>query len=79
MVRKCSSLPAETIGITDRGRLQENVFADITIFDPETFTDHATYIESRVLATGVSYVLVNGQLVIDNKVQTDAMPGEKKT
>ena len=75
MVRKCSSLPAETIGITDRGRLQENAFADITIFDPETFTDNATYIESRVLATGVSYVLVNGQLVIDNKVQTDAMPG----
>jgi N-acyl-D-amino-acid deacylase len=75
MVRKCTSLPAEVIGITDRGRLQENTFADITIFDPETFTDHATYIESRVLATGVSYVLVNGQLVIDNKIQTDAMPG----
>jgi len=75
MVRKCTSLPAEKIGITDRGRIQENAYADIVVFAPETFTDNATYLEPSKLASGVSYLLVNGQLVIDNAAQTDALGG----
>lgn len=75
MVRKITSLPAEKIGILDRGRIRENAYADIVVFNPETFTDNATYLEPNKLASGVSYLLVNGQLVIDNATQTDTLPG----
>lgn len=75
MIRKCTSLPAHKIGVSNRGRIVENAYADIVVFDPDTFTDNANYLEPRVLASGVSHVLVNGKPVIENKRQTDAMPG----
>ena len=53
-----------------RGRLQEGSAADITIFDPETVTDNATpkIGENSLPSTGIPYVIVNGQVVVDDSV-----------
>lgn len=47
-----------------RGRLQEGMVADITMFDPETVTDHATYAKGTLPSTGIPHVIVNGIIVM---------------
>ena len=74
-IRSMTSLPASVFGIRDRGELRPGAFADITIFDPATIKDTATYEDPQQLATGVSTVLVNGVVVRDNGRFTDALPG----
>jgi len=61
-VRKITSLPAQRHGLANRGLLKEGFFADITIFDPSTIEDKATYTEPAQLSQGVRFVFVNGQL-----------------
>lgn len=61
-IRKMTALPAQRMGITGRGRLQEGCYADIAVFDPERFTDRATYAQPRLLAEGMAALLVNGKL-----------------
>jgi N-acyl-D-aspartate/D-glutamate deacylase len=51
------------------------MYADITVFDPNTIIDNSTYEEPQQLATGVSYVLVNGIPVLDEGKVTSALPG----
>lgn len=59
-----------------RGRLQEGMIADITIIDPETITDNATYAKGTLPTTGIPYVIVNGTIVVrDSKVLKDITPG----
>ena len=65
-VRKLSSLPADNLSLKDRGRLRKGAFADVVVFDPNTIQDHATYQSPHQLSTGVSYVLVNGKMAIDD-------------
>jgi len=74
-VRKMTSLPASNLGIDRRGMLKEGNYADITVFDPGSIQDHATFEKPRQLSTGVSEVFVNGKEVIHNGVHTGAMPG----
>ena len=62
-----------------RGRLQEGMVADITIFDPKTVTEHATYKagENGTPSTGIPFVLVNGTIVVkDSKVLKGVTPGQ---
>ena len=73
-IRKSTSLAAESIGVEDRGTLAEGLYADIVVFDPETIIDHATYEEPHQHSTGVEYVLVNGEVVLDEGKITDARP-----
>jgi N-acyl-D-amino-acid deacylase len=61
-IRKITSLPAQREHLRDRGLLKEGFFADITIFDPATIIDKATYNDPAQLSVGVKYVFVNGQL-----------------
>jgi len=61
-IRKMTSLPAQRERLLDRGLLKEGYFADITMFDPATIKDLATYTEPARLAEGVKYVFVNGEL-----------------
>jgi dihydroorotase/N-acyl-D-amino-acid deacylase len=61
-VRKITSLPAQRQGLENRGLLKEGFFADITVIDPSTIADKATYTEPAQLSQGVKYVLVNGQI-----------------
>jgi N-acyl-D-amino-acid deacylase len=74
-VRKMTSMNAEKIGLRDRGVLRTGTFADITIFDPEKIIDRSTYEDPFHYAEGVRYVVVNGQIVIDDGEQTEARPG----
>lgn len=62
-----------------RGRLQEGMVADITIFDPETVTDNATYMigSNGLPSTGIPYVLVHGTVVTrDSEIVEGVSPGQ---
>jgi N-acyl-D-amino-acid deacylase len=75
-IRKMTSLAAQRVGINDRGVLKPGMYADITVFDPVTIIDRSTYENPSQLATGVSYVLVNGVPVVDGGHVTAALPGQ---
>ncbi|MDX1643158.1 MAG: D-aminoacylase [Thermoanaerobaculia bacterium] len=75
-VRKLTSLPAETLGLVDRGRLAVGYKADLAIFDAARIQDHATYAEPHQYATGMVHVLVNGVPVLRHGEHTGALPGE---
>ena len=74
-IRKITSLPAQREHLVGRGLIQEGFFADITIFDPDSIIDKATYQQPAQLAEGVKFVLVNGQIVFESGKATGAMPG----
>jgi hypothetical protein len=60
-----------------RGRLQEGMFADITIFNPQTVKKNSTYAQGTLPTTGIPYVIVNGNIVLkDSKVQEGVFPGQ---
>jgi len=75
-IRKITSLPAQREHLVGRGLIKEGFFADITIFNPDSIIDKATYTEPAQLAEGVSYVLVNGQVAFENGKATGAMAGK---
>jgi N-acyl-D-amino-acid deacylase len=74
-IRKITSLPAQREHLAGRGLLKEGFFADITIFDPGTILDKATYTEPAQLSQGVQFVLVNGQVAFEGGKVTGAMGG----
>lgn len=74
-IRRMTSLPASNLKIMKRGSLQTGNFADLAIFDPLTFQDHATIEDSHRYATGMMYVFVNGTLVVDKGLHTGSFPG----
>jgi N-acyl-D-amino-acid deacylase len=68
-VRKMTLLPAVTIGMTDRGAIAVGMVADVTVFDPATVIDRATYEEPTLLSEGIRHVVVNGVVALhDGKV-----------
>ena len=75
-IRKFSALPAQRMRITDRGVLKEGMWADVVVFDPEKVHDVATFDNPNQFSVGMDYVLVNGELVIDNGKMTSALPGK---
>ena len=75
-IRKITSLPAQREHLTNRGLLKEGYFADVTIFDPNTIIDKATYTEPAKLSEGVKYVFVNGQLEFENGGLTGVNAGK---
>jgi dihydroorotase/N-acyl-D-amino-acid deacylase len=74
-IRKMTSLPAQRERLRDRGLLKEGYFADITIFDPLTIKDMATYAQPAQLAQGVKYVFVNGKLEFEDGKLTGQIAG----
>jgi N-acyl-D-amino-acid deacylase len=78
-IRSMTSLPAQIIGLRDRGLLREGYWADITIFDPETIADRATYADPHQYAAGILYVLVNGEFAVDGGKITGKLPGRVLT
>lgn len=64
-IRSATSLPAEILGLKDRGTLEPGTYADIVVFAPDEFRDQATYQSPFEVSTGAKYVFVNGQLAID--------------
>ena len=74
-IRKLAALPAENMRIDRRGRLKENYFADVVVFDPAKIQDHATYEKPHQYATGMVHVFVNGTQVLKDGEHTGAKPG----
>jgi N-acyl-D-amino-acid deacylase len=74
-VRKMTSQAAIRVGVTDRGILRKGMFADITIFDPATIRDVATFEDPKHYAEGIRFVLVNGKAVVREGKMTDERPG----
>ncbi|HEV2728409.1 MAG TPA: amidohydrolase family protein, partial [Terriglobales bacterium] len=75
-IRKMSALPAQRMRLADRGVLKAGMWADVTIFDPATVRDLATFENPNQLSEGMQYVLVNGVPVIDEAKMTGALPGK---
>jgi N-acyl-D-amino-acid deacylase len=74
-VRKLTALPAHNLGLRERGQLKAGYVADVVVFDPATIRDHATFDKPQQLSTGVSHVVVNGQLAYAGGRATAARPG----
>lgn len=75
-VYRSSGLTAATLNVKDRGVIKEGYFADVVLFDPNEIKDNATYENGEQLASGVCYVIVNGELTIDNGKYTGALAGK---
>jgi N-acyl-D-amino-acid deacylase len=76
MVHRMTDRPASRFNLTKRGRLKEGYFADVTIFDAERVIDTATYDDPMQHPIGIPYVLVNGQVAVDNERCTGVMAGQ---
>ncbi len=74
-IRSASGLPAEILGLRDRGFLRAGMKADVVVFDPVTFRDLATFEDPNRYSTGVRWLFVNGVAVIDDGRETGALPG----
>jgi len=75
-IRKFSALPSQRLRLEGRGLLRVGMWADVTIFDPATIRDLATFDNPNQLSEGMNYVLVNGVPVIDQGKMTGARPGK---
>ena len=74
-IRKITSLPAQREHLEGRGLLKTGYFADITIFDPATIIDHATFTKPDQLSEGIDYTIVNGQVEYDQGKLTGTTAG----
>ncbi len=74
-IRSATSLPAQILGIKDRGLVREGLQADLVVLDLATLRDRATFFEPHQHASGVDYVLINGELVVDRGELTYSLPG----
>lgn len=74
-VKKMTSMPADQVGIPDRGRIARGMQADLVVFDPVTVRDEATFEDPHRFPVGIHHVLVNGELVVRNGEHTGARPG----
>jgi N-acyl-D-amino-acid deacylase len=74
-VRKMTGLPAARFGLTGRGTVAEGAYADLTVFDPATVIDRATFAEPTRPAAGIAHVFVNGRLVWSDGKPSGERPG----
>lgn len=74
-VRKMTSMPADAIGLVDRGRVAEGAVADVVVFDPATVIDRATFEEPHRYPEGIPYVVVGGVVTVDEGRWIDNRPG----
>ena len=74
-IRKMTSFPAQRLGLPDRGILRDGFRADIVVFNPDTVKTHARHGDPKHYPVGIDYVIVNGQVVIDDGDNTGTLPG----
>jgi N-acyl-D-aspartate/D-glutamate deacylase len=74
-IRKMSFLPSLRLGLKKRGCIKKGCYADIAVIDPSSVSDTATWQNPHNYPGGIPYVLVNGQLVVENNTFTGAFPG----
>ncbi|MFQ6070324.1 MAG: amidohydrolase family protein [Candidatus Aminicenantales bacterium] len=76
MIRKMTSRMAEKFGFPRRGLIKRKYYADITLFNPETVIDKATWAQPHQYPEGIEYVIVNGKVVVENETHTGNLPGK---
>jgi N-acyl-D-amino-acid deacylase len=72
---KMSGFPAKKLQLGDRGLIQKGLWADIVVFDLKTIRDKATFLNPHQFPVGIDYVIVNGEIVVDDTTQLDVFPG----
>jgi len=75
-IRKCTSFPAQRLGLRDRGLIRKGMWADITVFNAKEIGNVATYINPHEYPKGILYVLVNGQITLDRGKHTRVLAGK---
>jgi len=75
-IRKMTSLPAQLLGLRDRGLVREGMQADLVLFDPHQVEEGATYADPCRHPKGIEYVLVNGKMAVERGQPTGALAGE---
>jgi N-acyl-D-amino-acid deacylase len=74
-IERSTALPADWFHLAGRGHLKAGAFADVVVFDPQTYASRATYVQPTLLARGVRTVLVNGRLAVDGGRVTGTAAG----
>ncbi len=74
-IRKMTSLPADRLGLGDRGRIAEGAFADLVVFDPAMVADQATFLDPHRYPVGLPWVVVNGRIAVENGAFRDVRSG----
>lgn len=74
-VRKMTSLPAQRLGLSDRGLIRPGLWADLVVFDPSTISDKDIFEDESVHPKGIKFLIINGQLVIEEGRHTGLLPG----
>lgn len=69
-IKKLAAAPADRLGLSDRGRIQKHARADLAIFDPQRFGERGTLDHPNQLAEGMSHVVVNGVVALQNGIPT---------
>lgn len=75
-IRSSTSLPAQILGLRDRGQIREGFWADLVLFDLDEIRDMATFFEPHQHAAGIEHVLVNGEFVVEGGRILYATPGK---
>ncbi|MBI2263738.1 MAG: D-aminoacylase [Armatimonadetes bacterium] len=74
-IAKMTSLPAQKLGLADRGAIEEGCWADLVLFDPDIIHDEATFLDPHRYPAGIIHVFVNGQAVIEAGCHTGILQG----
>lgn len=74
-IRKMTSLPAEILGIKDRGTIFEQSKADLVVCDYEKVSDNSSYIDTHHYPSGMDFVIINGKIVVDEGAHKKTLPG----
>jgi N-acyl-D-aspartate/D-glutamate deacylase len=75
-IKKMTSMPADLLGMKSRGRIAENSYADLVLFNPETIKDNSTFEDPHHYPSGIPYVIVNGIISIENGELTGNRSGK---
>ncbi|MDG2448100.1 MAG: amidohydrolase family protein [Saprospiraceae bacterium] len=75
-IHKMTYLPAEKIGLKDRGHIRKGAIADLVIFDFATINDNSTYTDPHHFPSGIKHVLINGEMVLEEEELTGQLPGK---
>ena len=75
-IHKMTGLSAQKVSLRDRGLIRAGMYSDITIFDPQTVIDRATFDMPNQYPDGIRYVIINGQISVDNGQRTAALAGQ---
>jgi N-acyl-D-aspartate/D-glutamate deacylase len=78
-IHKMSLLPAQRIGLTDRGCIAPGMAADLVVFDPASVRDRATYEDPHQYPEGIAWVFIRGEAIVDHQEHTGALAGQVLT